>query len=81
MEYKNFNNNVDLQASSGRIELKLPDNAEFKLNARASSGRITCKFPITVSGEKKDNYLAGTVKSDKNSVTLNTSSGNINISK
>lgn len=77
--YKEFNNNVTLRAQSGDIELKLPESSEFYLDASCSSGEVECNFPITISGKKKDNVLIGTVKSDKNKVKLNTSSGDITV--
>lgn len=79
--YSEFNNAVDIHVSSGRVDLKLPETAEFNLNAKASSGSVTCKFPITITDKQKDNYLQGTVKSDKNKVVISTSSGNINVLK
>jgi lia operon protein LiaG len=79
VSYSNFNNSVDMSSSSGSIDLYLPKNAEFDLSARTSSGRITCKLPISINNEKEGKVLEGTVGSGKNKVTINASSGNINI--
>ncbi len=34
------------KTSNGRIQLTLPDDAEFRLNAHTSNSRVNCKFPI-----------------------------------
>ncbi|MDP4142919.1 MAG: DUF4097 family beta strand repeat-containing protein [Bacillota bacterium] len=80
IEYDNFNNKVDIQATSGNIKLKLPKSAEFALDASASSGGVNCKFPISFS-EKGEHVLKGTVGSGKNNINIVTSSGDINISQ
>ena len=81
IKYSEFNNNADVTVSSGRIELTLPEDSEFKLSAKASSGDITCEFPITVTEKQKDNLLEGVVKSDNNEITLKSSSGDIKVLK
>lgn len=77
--YETFNNKVDYKASSGRITLNLPKDAEFFLDAEVSSGNIKCDFPVTVQGERHEDILRGIVKSDKNKITVKTSSGDIKI--
>lgn len=79
--YGEFNNNVNISVASGSVELILPENSEFFLNARASSGNVSCQFPITISNKQKENILEGVVKNDKNKISINTSSGNIKIYK
>jgi lia operon protein LiaG len=79
--YGEFNNNVNISVASGSVELVLPENSEFFLNARASSGNVSCQFPITISNKQKENILEGVVKNDKNKISINTSSGNIKIYK
>lgn len=81
VKYSSFNNNVNLHASSGEINLVLPENAEFYINAECSSGDVECQFPVTMSGKQEKNSIKGTVKSDTNKVVLSTSSGDITISK
>lgn len=78
--YSEFNNNVKLSSTSGDITLNLPKDAQFKLNSKTTSGDINCSFPITVQEKsKKDNLLIGTVGSDKNSIEVTASSGDVNI--
>ena len=78
IQYANFHNNIDMSSSSGKIELTLPESAQFDLDAEASSGDITCNFPITVSG-KNEHKLRGIVVNDNNKIKLDASSGDIKI--
>jgi lia operon protein LiaG len=78
--YTSFNNNVDLHASSGDINLKLPENAEFNIDAETSSGDVECQFPVTLEGKQKRNSVKGTVKSATNKVILSASSGDLTVS-
>lgn len=77
--YEKFDNNAVLKASSGNCTLKLPSNSEFSLKASANSGNVRCDLPVTITGSTKDHYMEGVVKSSRNSVLINTSSGNIKI--
>jgi lia operon protein LiaG len=81
VEYSTFDNDIKANSSSGSIKIKLPDNAEFYLDASTSSGGIDCEFPITITESKKRNKLAGVVGSDKNNIRINCSSGSIDIRK
>jgi lia operon protein LiaG len=80
VEYSSFDNNIDITASSGGIEVTLPETATFYLDCSASSGSIKSDFPVTVSGSSEKHQLKGTVGSDKNKVKIHTSSGSIRIS-
>lgn len=78
--YSEFNNKVKLSSTSGDINLKLPRDAQFKLDSKTTSGDIDCNFPITVQEKaKRGNSLMGTVGSDKNLIEITASSGNVNI--
>ncbi|WP_099187481.1 DUF4097 family beta strand repeat-containing protein [Tepidibacter mesophilus] len=79
VNYNIFDNNIDLDTSSGTVNIGLPDDAKFYLDAECSSGNIECDFPIVVRGKQEDNTLRGTVENDKNKIIINTSSGNIKI--
>lgn len=81
INYSEFNNKVDLDASMGKITLTLPEKSEFYLSAKCNMGKITCDFPITTSEKHKENILTGTVKSDKNKITINNSMGEIKVLK
>lgn len=81
LNHKTFNNNISATSTSGTVEIKLPENAEFYLKANSVSGSINSSFPVTVSGTLGKKELSGIVKSDRNRVTVNTVSGSIKISK
>lgn len=78
-EYSRFNNDVKLQASSGSVTLKLPEDSEFQLKARVSSGSIKCDFPIRMTESSDRKLLEGIVKSDRNKIDITTSSGSIQL--
>lgn len=76
-EYSKFDNDIFVETSSGDVTLTLPSSSQFYLDSECSSGDISCNFPITVNGKHKDNKLQGTVKSNKNNIKINTSSGDV----
>ncbi|MBT2637626.1 DUF4097 family beta strand repeat-containing protein [Bacillus sp. ISL-39] len=69
---------VNLNVSSGNIELDLPDDADFTLNGKASSGDISSDFPLE-NKEESDNRLRGKYGSGKYEINADVSSGDINI--
>lgn len=81
VEYASFDNDIDISASSGSVEITLPENSTFYIDASASSGSIRTDFPVTVVGSSDKRQLKGVVGNDKNKVKIHTSSGSIRISK
>jgi len=81
VDYKEFKNNVDINSSSGNVKLKLPQSAEFYLNASASSGDIHNSFPITLTSKGWSNKLEGTVVKGDNKIKIKVFSGDIDIIK
>ncbi|NMM63966.1 DUF4097 domain-containing protein [Clostridium sp. P21] len=77
--YSEFNNNADLNVSSGEIILDLPKNSQFALNSKATSGTVKCDFPITLQGESKHNELNGVAGNSKNQINISATSGSIKI--
>lgn len=78
IEYMKFENNIDVSTSSGKVSLRLPQGAEFVLDAKSSSGLIRNTFPL--SGYYDRNHMAGTAGNGVNKINLVTTSGDINIS-
>jgi lia operon protein LiaG len=76
-EYEQFSNNVEIEVSSGQIELKLPKVSQFNLDANATSGNVTCDFPIIITSGHKENVLVGHVGSSTNNIKLDATSGDI----
>ncbi len=76
-----FDNNIDIKTISGKVEIGLPQNAEFYLKTNTVSGEVVTKFPITIISFNKMNQLEGTVGMGDNSIIIDTVSGDIHISK
>ncbi|GAF83572.1 unnamed protein product [marine sediment metagenome] len=79
--YRIFDNNVDVKTVSGKVEIDLPQNAEFYLKTNTVSGEVVAKFPITIISFNKMNQLEGTVGTGDNSIIIDTVSGDIYINK
>lgn len=80
VQYLTFSNDIKLNASSGSIEITLPNNSEFGLEVNTSSGGIKCAFPISIKDSGR-HRLSGTIGNGTNNISLNTSSGDIEINK
>ena len=70
---------VDVDVSSGNVELTLPEKASFSLSMETSSGRILSDFPVLGIPDGKTNRLRGTVNGGGPEVRLETSSGSISL--
>jgi len=79
--YRIFDNNIDVKTISGKVEIDLPQNAEFYLKTNTVSGEVVAKFPITIISFNKMNQLEGTVGTGDNSIIIDTVSGDIYINK
>lgn len=76
--YKEFaDQNVNIVTTSGSVTLELPNTAEFLIDAKTSSGGLKSDFPISVAGKK----MEGQIGTKNNKISLQTSSGAINIVK
>ena len=78
-QYSTFSSDIRAKTVSGSIELELPDDAAFTLEASTVSGDIDCGFPVTVTGSLSKRGLTGTVGNGDNSIILETVSGNTRI--
>jgi len=71
-----------VHSTSGDVGVSLPAGADFRLDARSVSGRVTCGFPLAVSGnlvERARHALVGTAGAGRDSVSIDTVSGDIAI--
>jgi len=66
-------------AGSGSIDLKVPSNASFNLDARTSSGRLTVNRQVTMQGSFSRNHVQGKVGNGGVLLDLHTGSGDIEI--
>jgi DUF4097 and DUF4098 domain-containing protein YvlB len=68
--------------SNGSIEIDLPEDSQFNIDARTSNGRVSTEFPVAFSGTSRDNELRGSVGDNPTtSITAETSNGSIKLSK
>jgi DUF4097 and DUF4098 domain-containing protein YvlB len=70
-----------LETLSGGIEVLLPANAAFELDAETFSGHVNSDFPITMQGTISPKELRGVVNNGGASLRLKTFSGSIVIKK
>lgn len=82
IELLEITNNMDLEASSGNITLKIPDTLNFNFKAKTSSGNIKTFFDDSLSINERGNNASGTIGNATN-ITLNmeASSGNVTVKR
>jgi hypothetical protein len=68
-----------LRTGSGSLTVRVPEQAAFDLEAHTSSGHIESSHPITVQGTISPRELRGKVRGGGVLVSLQTSSGSIEI--
>ena len=81
VRYGVFDNNIDVKTISGKVEIDLPQYAEFYLKTNTVSGEIFAKFLITIISFNKMKQLEGTVGTGDNRIIIDTVSGDIYINK
>jgi DUF4097 and DUF4098 domain-containing protein YvlB len=72
-----------LETSGGSVNLFLPENSQFDLDAEASSGHVVTEFPIaiTLQGKLDGSSLRGRINGGGPVVYCRTSGSNINLKK
>jgi lia operon protein LiaG len=81
LTYRELSDDADIDETSGRVRIRLPDDASFELDVRTTSGGIECEFPITIddaSGRER-NRLNGTVGSGGPEISIRTVSGGVEV--
>lgn len=69
---------INIVASSGKVDLDLPKDADFTLSGRVNDGLMSCDFPLT--SKKTDNKnITGTHGSGTHKVNLKVSSGMLKV--
>jgi DUF4097 and DUF4098 domain-containing protein YvlB len=77
----NRNGRYTLNTHSGRIEMTLPADSGFDLEAETFSGRIESDFEIKMSGKISKKRISGVVNKGGPLVELSTFSGSIYLKK
>jgi len=74
--------NIQITNRRGRIQLVLPANAAFRLDAHATRGEISSDFPgLNIASRAHDSQATGTVGSGGAQIQLSTERGDIEIRK
>jgi DUF4097 and DUF4098 domain-containing protein YvlB len=74
--------NIQISNRRGRIQLVLPANAAFQLDAHASRGEISSDFPgLNVQNRSHDAQATGSVGTGGPQIQLSTERGDIEIRK
>jgi lia operon protein LiaG len=73
--------NIKIKTTSGNVELALPGTAEFSVEARMTSGKFQSDFPIGAAGDKDQKNIVAQIGKTGNQISLQTTSGNINLTK
>lgn len=69
-----------LQTSNGRIDVTLPEDAQFRFQARTSNGSVRCEFPDVEESENRGRRKSGVVGDDPQcSLSLRTTNSSIRI--
>ena len=70
------------ETSNGSVEISLPGDSQFSIDAHTSNGKISTEFLVTFSGSSQDNELKGTVgQNPAMSISVSTSNGSIKLMK
>ncbi len=73
--------NVDITTTGGEINLGLPDNAGFQVDARSDQGEIQSDFGLSLNNQSTNATASGTVGKGGPQVRLRTDRGTIQIHK
>jgi DUF4097 and DUF4098 domain-containing protein YvlB len=75
--------NCRLETSGGSVNIYLPENSQFDLDAHAGSGQIVTEFPVSITfqGKLEKSTLKGQVNGGGAVLTCRTSGSNINLKK
>lgn len=68
-----------IHTGSGEVDVKLPSDAKFNINAQSSSGSVEVHHPVTMQGVLKKNHIEGTVNGGGTMLQVSTGSGTIRV--
>ncbi len=79
VKYKSFNNNININTTSGNARIELPGDSQFDLTFKSSSGNLINDFPLVTHDTKNRNKITGSTGSSSNTINIETTSGDANI--
>jgi putative adhesin len=68
-----------IHTGSGEVQVKLPSDAKFNINAESHSGNVEVHHPVTMQGVLKKNHIEGTVNGGGTLLQVSTGSGTIRV--
>jgi DUF4097 and DUF4098 domain-containing protein YvlB len=68
-----------LKTDFGSVNLSLPEETALDFDLSTDFGKIKSDFPITIQGEQEQTHWQGTINGGGESLTAETSSGDISI--
>ena len=68
-----------IHTGSGTVDVKLPSDARFNINAHSNSGEVEVHHPVTMQGAMKRNHIEGTVNGGGTLLEINSGSGSIRV--
>jgi hypothetical protein len=73
--------NITLKTSFSPMQVRLPEDAGYQVNAKTSFGHITSELPVTATGVLSGDALNGKIGNGSCTLSLTNSNGNIEILK
>lgn len=70
---------LEFETVNGAIDVTVPANSNFDLDARCANGSVDTDLPVTVSGKMKRNHLRGQVGNGGPSLRISTVNGSIDL--
>ncbi len=70
-----------LRTGDGNLDLHLPDGFSADVDAHTGDGQITSDFPISTSGQLRENALRGKLNGGGNTLELRSGDGTIHLSR
>jgi lia operon protein LiaG len=79
VQYKDIAEYSEVNASSGNIDLVIPEGLSFDFSGQCSSGRINSKYDLNYKNKKQNEATVKIGSGPYKKVSASTNSGNINI--
>ncbi len=81
MSFARLTGDSSIETSSGELTVALPEDSDFDLDISTSSGNIAVDFPVTMRGDMGSDDVEGSVGNGGPVLELDSSSGNIRVTR
>lgn len=79
IRYKEFTGPCQINTTSGKMKIALPETSNFTLNFESVSGNYTSDFPITVTNSDHKHQIQGNVGSGGPEISVESVSGDLEL--